>query len=442
MQFLNNWDLNKNELQNARIQNLASAPSSPVLGQVYYNTVDNMMYICTDAVTPVWSKLVDYITSISPTAPITATVVNGVLTIGISAATTSAAGSMSSADKTKLDNATASNTVSTLVLRDANGDFAAHDITANKVTGLAAPSADSDAANKSYVDSVASGLNVKNAVRCATTPVGGNITLSGLQTIDGITVAAGERVLVKDQTSAPANGVYVVASGAWARAGDLDAAAEFPSAFVFVSEGTVNADTGWVCTTDAPVTVGTTSITWSQFTGAASITAGDGLTRTGNELSVNVDNSTIEIYSDTLRLKDLGIADAKIATAAAIARTKLASGTASHVVINDGSGVMSSEAQLAVTRGGTGASTAAGARTNLGAVGKYAANVGDNSNTTFTITHNLNSADVTVSLRENGGSKNFVYTDYRLNSGDNVNAIDIIFASAPTTNQFRIIITG
>ena len=98
-----------------------------------------------------------------------------------------------------------------------------------------APSGDSDVATKSYVDGVAAGLYWKDPVRVATT---GNITLSGTQTIDGVSISAGNRVLVKDQSSAPENGIYVCAAGAWSRSTDMDAGSEFPSAAVFVSEGT------------------------------------------------------------------------------------------------------------------------------------------------------------------------------------------------------------
>lgn len=168
------------------------------------------------------------------------------------------------------------------------------------ITNLATPVADTDAANKGYVDSVAQGLDVKGSVRVATTA---NITLSGLQTIDGVTLVAGNRVLVKNQDLPEENGIYVVASGTWTRSSDLSLAVQFPGAFTFVEEGTLFANSGWVCATDAPVTVGTTPILFEQFSGAGQITAGNGLSKTGNILDVNVDNTTIEIASDALRIK-------------------------------------------------------------------------------------------------------------------------------------------
>src|SRR5262245_54322099 len=131
-----------------------------------------------------------------------------------------------------------------------------------KITGLADPTLAQDAATKNYVDSVAQGLDAKASVKAASTA---NLTLSGTQTVDGIALIAGDRVLVKDQSAASGNGIYVVAAGAWARATDLDSWVEVPSAYTFVEQGTVNGDTGWVCTADQGGTLGTTSMPWSQF---------------------------------------------------------------------------------------------------------------------------------------------------------------------------------
>lgn len=182
-----------------------------------------------------------------------------------------------------------------------------------KLTNVATPTAAGDASTKGYVDGVAQGLDIKDAVRAATTV---NITLSGTQTVDGVSLIAGDRCLVKDQTTGSENGIYVVASGAWTRATDADVSAEVTAnIYVWVSEGTANADTGWVLTTNNPITLGTTALVFVQFNGAGSITAGNGLTKTGNTLDVNVDASTIEINADTLRIKDLGVTGAKLADA-------------------------------------------------------------------------------------------------------------------------------
>lgn len=175
---------------------------------------------------------------------------------------------------------TAATTANINDLAAPSGDYSMNNF---KLTNLAAPTADGDAANKAYVDSVAQGLDVKASVLAATTA---NITLSGTQTIDGIAVTVGSRVLVKNQSTASANGIYVVASGAWTRATDADIWNELVSAFVFVERGTTQADTGWVCTVDAGGTLGTTAITWAQFSGAGTYTAGTGLTLSGGEFRI------------------------------------------------------------------------------------------------------------------------------------------------------------
>ena len=152
-----------------------------------------------------------------------------------------------------------------------------------KITGLGDPTADQDAATKFYVDSVAQGLSPKAACVAATVA---NITLSGAQTIDGISITAGMRVLVKDQTLDQNNGIYQCNSGAWTRTADADTWAELISAFTFIQEGTTQADTGWVCTVNAGGTLGTTPVVWVQFSGAGTYTAGTGLTLSGTEFSI------------------------------------------------------------------------------------------------------------------------------------------------------------
>lgn len=167
-----------------------------------------------------------------------------------------------------------------------------------KLTNLAAPTADTDAVNKAYVDSVAQGLDVKASVVVATT---GNITLSGTQTIDGVAVVAGDRVLVKSQSTASANGIYVVANGAWTRSTDADIWNELVSAFVFVEKGSTLADTGWVCTVDAGGTLGTTAVTWAQFSGAGTYTAGTGLTLSGGQFRITNTAVTAGSYGDAAK---------------------------------------------------------------------------------------------------------------------------------------------
>lgn len=181
----------------------------------------------------------------------------------------------------------------TAVLNDIATPTANYSFGGFKLTNLADPTSDQDAATKYYVDSVAQGLDVKASVKAATTA---NITLSGAQTIDGVSVVAGDRVLVKNQTASQNNGIYVAASGAWARSSDADTWAELVSAYVFVEEGATYADTGWVCTVNAGGTLGTTPITWSQFSGAGTYVAGTGLTLTGNTFSITNTGVTAGSY--------------------------------------------------------------------------------------------------------------------------------------------------
>ena len=168
---------------------------------------------------------------------------------------------------------------------------------------VATPTLDDHAANKAYVDSVASGLDVKDSVRAAST---GNVDVSSApSTIDGVNLSSGDRVLLKDQTTASQNGIYVFngAASAMTRAEDMDAAGEFVGAFFFVEEGTVNSDQGYVMSSDGPITVGTSDIAFTKFTGTGQITAGDALSKSGNTLNVNVDDTYVRVVSDALTLK-------------------------------------------------------------------------------------------------------------------------------------------
>lgn len=147
------------------------------------------------------------------------------------------------------------------------------------------PVAAQDLATKNYVDGVAAGLDIKQSVRAATTA---NLAaLSGALTVDGVALVAGDRVLVKNQTTTSANGVYVVAAGAWARAADADTSGEFNTgAHFFVEQGTVNAATGWVLTTPLPIVLGTTALTFAQFSGAGTYSNGNGLQLVGTQFSL------------------------------------------------------------------------------------------------------------------------------------------------------------
>lgn len=166
-----------------------------------------------------------------------------------------------------------------LLSNAATADFS---LAGRKLTNLAGPAVTGDAANKGYVDSVAQGLRISPSVACATTA--NIITLSGERTIDGVLTAT-SRVLVKDQTDAKNNGIYVTAAGAWARATDFDSTDEIPSTFVFVEGGTANGSTGWVCTNEPENSVLTVdNITFAQFSAAGFVDAGAGLAKVGNTI--------------------------------------------------------------------------------------------------------------------------------------------------------------
>ncbi len=180
-----------------------------------------------------------------------------------------------------------------------------------KITGLATPTADSDAATKVYVDSAVQGLDPKASVRAATTA---NITLSGTQTIDGVSLAVNDRVLVKNQNTAAQNGIYLVAAGAWTRATDADVWNELISAFVFVEEGTTNADNGFVSTANAGGTIGVTDVNFVQFSGAGQITAGAGLTKTGNTLDVGGTANRITVGTDSIDIASNYVGQTSITT--------------------------------------------------------------------------------------------------------------------------------
>lgn len=203
------------------------------------------------------------------------------------------------------------------------------------------------------------GYSWKQPVRAASTA---NLTLSGAQSIDGVSVVAGDRVLVKNQTAGAANGIYVAAAGAWARATDMDVAAETLGAATFVSEGTTQGNSVWLQTTDAPITLGTTSLVFAQVGGGASYTAGNGVTITSGAIAVDP-----------------------------------------AVVVR-----------------------------------KSSATVGDGTATTLTVTHNLNTLDVQVTVREvSTGAQ--VLVD---NVANGVNTVQVTFGTAPATGQYRVTVQG
>jgi hypothetical protein len=200
---------------------------------------------------------------------------------------------------------------------------------------LTAPSGNTDITNKAYVDAIAQGLNPKQAVKCATTVT---ITLSGLQTIDGYTTLAGDRVLVKNESSSPTNGIYIADSGAWTRATDMDVWAEVPGAYCVVLYGTLNGNTAWVSTSADTGTIGTTPITFVQFAGTGTYYAGTGLTLASNTFSItNV--GTAGTYGSAsavpvLAINAQGQVTSATPTSIAIAASQITSGTIASSLIS------------------------------------------------------------------------------------------------------------
>ena len=211
------------------------------------------------------------------------------------------------------------------------------DVANKRITSVAEPTQSSDAATKNYVDAVKTGLDVKDSVIVTTTGnltatysngtsgVGATLTNSGTQaalTIDSRVLTVGDRVLVKDQTTALQNGFYKVttvgtASVNWVltRTVDADEDSEItPGAFTFVEEGTVGASNGYVCTNVGAITIGTTPITFVQFSGAGSVIAGDGLTKSGNTLNAVGTNNRISISADAIDISSSYVGQATITT--------------------------------------------------------------------------------------------------------------------------------
>ena len=510
--FLVSIDLNKNELQNAAIQNLATAPSSPVAGQIYYNTTDNAIFFWNGSawVTPSAAQITSGLLASRPTAAtagsnkfyyatdnyllyysdgstwqqtnnfgtVTAQTSYG-LTSGNGSATTYAradhthgtpalgtatptaitgtasAGSATAPSKedhthaftptqnlsmatyklTNLGTPTTSTDAATKAYADtmlplAGGTMSgAIAMGTSKITGLGDPSAAQDAATKAYVDSVAQGLDVKASVRAATTTAGTLATsFANGQVIDGVTLATGNRILIKNQATGSENGIYTVnASGAPTRALDMDAAAEFPSAFTFVEEGTTLADTGWVCTNNAPVTVGTTPIVFAQFSGAGQYVAGDGLTLTGNIFAVGA-GTGITVAADTVSLTN---------TSLTVNGTAISLGGSGTVTANTTNALTLGTGLTGTSFNGSAAVTAAIDTTVV--VRKYATNVGDGTAVAYTITHNLNTRDVLVTLYDNSSPYAELICDVEHTT---VNTVTLRFSVAPTSNQYRVAVQG
>ena len=236
------------------------------------------------------------------------------------------------------------------------------DVGTSRITSVTDPTGAQDAATKAYVDAVKSGFDPKDSVVVATTAddtgltysngssgVGATLTNDGNESysIDGVTLTADMRVLVKDQSPATENGIYYVSTAGTGsatlvltRATDADTASELSSgAFVFVEQGSTNADAAFVMTQDTAITFGSTTVTWTQFSGAGQITAGDALTKSGNTLHWADDNITLEVSSDTARIKGItatAVGDLMIGAASNAGFTSLAKPSSNNAFLTMG----------------------------------------------------------------------------------------------------------
>ena len=312
-------DLQKNELRNAAVQNLGSAPSTPVKGQLWMDSTNNILKWWDGTQ---WVSAMGGAGAVPSDSPSTQAIgdaaVGGVSALYARGDHKHAMPSFGAATaQTAFGAASGNGSAVTLARSDHTHGTPAHDAAAHSaisLSALAVPTgslslnsqkiialldgtAATDAVNLGQVQNLLAGLSWKDEVRAATTA---NITLSAPQTIDGVAVIAGERVLVKNQSTANQNGIYLVAAGAWTRATDADSSPELVNAAVFVSEGTTQADTAWVCTTNGPITVGTTNLAFVQFSGAGTYTPGAGLTQTGNAFDVVAGDTSLTVAADSI----------------------------------------------------------------------------------------------------------------------------------------------
>jgi hypothetical protein len=440
--FLVPVDLTKQELQNARIQNLAAAPSAPVVGQEYYDTAQNHLYVWNGSAWEQASGVTTTggggtVTSVGLSLPAIFTVTGSPIT----AAGTLTAALASEAANTVLAGPTGAAgvpTFRTLVSADVprldllGAPTAPLSLNNQRITNLASPTAATDAASKSYVDATVQGLDQKPTAQVATTAalpantyangtggIGATLTATanGALTVDGYAVAVGDRILVKNEAAGANNGLYdvtQVGSGAapyiLTRNVYMDAPAEFPGAFIPVEDaGTTNANSLWLCTNTVAPTVGTTAITFTQLNKGTDLQPGTGITITGNTVAISA------TY----------VGQASITTLGTIA-TGTWQGTA-----------------VAVAYGGTGAATAPAARANLGAVGKYTATIGDGATTAIAITQAVHGLATNGSMHAEcydatTGVK--VYPDITINP--TTGAVTYTFTSPPAANSYRAVIMG
>jgi hypothetical protein len=303
------------------------------------------------------------------------------------------------------------------------------DLASQRITSVASPSSATDAANKAYVDALASGLEWKAAVRVATTTNGTLATAyANGSVVDTVTLATGDRILLKNQTTQTDNGIYTVnASGAPTRATDANTSASLNNATVLVLSGS-QADTAWTQTTANP-TIGTSNIVFVAFGGGAVYTASSagGLSLSAGAFSLFLDTNPGLTTSSTGTKVLLGSNPGLTTTgglAVSLAGTNPALTTTGGLAVIPGSGITVAGNSVAVDR------------TKVPNV--YSQAIGDGSTTAITVTHGLNTLDVQVQVYTvSGGAQ--VECDVTHTSST---VVTLTFAVAPTTGQYRTVIMG
>jgi len=428
--FLTHIDLNQNELRNGSLEKLATAPSG-FEGRMYFDTTLNLVQVYANGA---WKKSVHSITSgggVGIAEALSVSDSNGVVTLTLNVADTDSAGLLPAAMWNTITDATSDATASKLVKRDASGN-----------AKVATPTDAAHIATKGYVDAARQGLDVKQSVRVATTdPINLSSDLNAGDTIDGVTLVAGDRVLVKNQSTALENGIYVATtSGAASRSSDANGTADTgelkPGTFTFVEEGSVNSDKGFVVSTNGTITIDSTSIAWTQFSGAGSFTAGDGISQSGNTINVNVTANRTAITADAIDIASTYVGQSSITTLGTIT-TGVWNGT-----------------DVAVADGGTGASNAADARANLGIktsagtattstpvlarIAKQGCAASAAGTSSTTVTHLFNSLDVIVQIYEVSSGATVIGDIVRTNA----DTVTVTLLGTITAGDYVIVVTG
>lgn len=376
-------DFQKNEIQNVRVHNNAGAPSSPGIGQIYIETTAgaNRLYQWNGTAWVLKATDSDLLGGQT-----LAQVRDFALTTGQRAALSAISDFDTAVRLSRLDQ-----------LAVPTGPVS---LNSQKLTNVANATNPADAVNLGQLQAMQSGLDVKASVRGASTANLGTYTATGgtsgrgqltvmPNTIDGVALGANDRVLLKDQTNGAANGIWVVstlgtgANGVWDRATDADSDAEVTSGlFTFVTEGTVNGNSGWMLTTDDPIIVGGASgtvLVFAQFSGAGQIIAGAGLTKTGNQLDIGAANGVI-VNADSIQVDP-----------AVVAR-------------------------------------------------KYITQIGNGAATSIVVNHALANQWVQVEIWENTGSLRKVW-GYEVQATD-ANNVTVVFPVAPANNAYRAVVVG